>query len=121
MPKRSEFVEWLVEQLSALGAVRPKAMFGGYGLYLDQTFFAIIADDVLYLKADETNKPQFIDAGCEPFRYAGKDGKVTQLSYYQPPDSALDDRMELMDWVRGAVAAGLRANLKPKKRPTLNR
>ena len=112
MTKHSEFVDWVVEQLVPLGRVRARRMFGGFGLYLDDLFFAIVQDDVLYLKADALTKQQFIDAGSEPFRYANKNGKTVELGYFQAPDQAMDDGHELMDWVRLAVSAALRA---PKK------
>jgi DNA transformation protein len=38
-----------------------------------------------------------------------KSGKMSQLSFYQPPDSALDDPDELADWVQESVGAALRA------------
>ena len=34
-------------------------MFGGVGIYANGLFFALIDDDVLYLKGDETLKPEF--------------------------------------------------------------
>jgi DNA transformation protein len=41
------FVAWCNERLSPLGTVRAKAMSGGHGLYLDERFVAIVADEVL--------------------------------------------------------------------------
>jgi DNA transformation protein and related proteins len=48
-----EFVDYVLEQLSPLGGVRAKRMFGGHGVYLEGLFFALVADDTLYLKALE--------------------------------------------------------------------
>ena len=42
-------VDFIVDQLSPL-PVRAKAMFGEYGLYLGDTFFALICDDTVFLK-----------------------------------------------------------------------
>jgi DNA transformation protein len=106
---RSEFVDFLLEQLTPMGGVRARAMFGGYGLYRDDLFFGIVIDDQLYLKVDTVNKPRFDQVQAQPFRYAMKSGKMSQLSFYQPPDSALDDPDELADWVQESVGAALRA------------
>ena len=38
-------------------------MFGGVGLYHADLFFGIIARDVLYLKVDDVNRPDYEAAG----------------------------------------------------------
>ena len=72
MAKRSEFVDWLLEVLAPWRPVQARGMFGGFGLYVDTLFFGIVADDVLFLKADAVNKPLFEAAGCQPFTYDTK-------------------------------------------------
>jgi DNA transformation protein len=109
MPRRSEFVDFILEQLAPQGAPRAKSMFGGVGLYLNDLFCGIVFDDVLYLKTDEGNRQRFQAIGASPFQYATKDGQTMELSYYPPPESCLDDPEELAEWVRGAVDAALRA------------
>ena len=47
MARHSEFVEFVLELLTPVGAVRARAMFGGFGIYRGDTFFAIIVDDKL--------------------------------------------------------------------------
>ena len=49
----SEFVTYVLEVLAPLGQeVRARRMFGGYGLSCDGLTFALVADEVLYLKAE---------------------------------------------------------------------
>ena len=43
----SEYVECLLEMLQPLGEIRAKSMFGGWGLYADELFFAIVAEETL--------------------------------------------------------------------------
>jgi len=104
----NEFVDYVLEQLSPLGGVRAKRMFGGHGIYLEGLFFALVADDTLYLKADDENRPQFESRGLGPFRYRVK-GKERTMSYYSLPDAALEDRAELLTWARPSIEAALRA------------
>ena len=54
-----EYRDWVLEQLRDAGTVTARSMFGGCGVYLDGAFFAIIADDVLYFKADEATQPRY--------------------------------------------------------------
>ena len=70
-------------------------MFGGYGVYLDRTMFALVADNALYLKVDDDSRGEFEAAGLEPFRY-WKKGKSYQMSYHAahcpPPARTWSDR-----------------------------
>ncbi len=119
-----EFTAHCVELLSPLGAVRTRRMFGAYGLYVDDLFLAIIADEQLYLKTDAETKPQFEAAGCEPFRFQEKDGRLIEMSYFQPPEEAVESSALMQPWARLAFAAALRAQakkLKPPKAPTKKR
>lgn len=113
MAKRSEFVEYLLDELAALGHLRAKAMFGGFGLYCDELFFALVADEVLYVKVDDLNRPRFIAAQLAPFCFAMKDGRSQTMSYYPLPESALESQAELLDWAKEGIAAALRA---PRKK-----
>lgn len=101
-----DYVVEVVDRLAPLGPVRPKAMFGGYGLYLDDVFFALVADQ-LYLKVDDRNRPRFEAAGMEPFRpFEDRPGT---MSYYPVPEEVFDDPPSLVDWAKGALDAALRA------------
>jgi DNA transformation protein len=104
----NEFVAYILEQLFPLGSVRAKRMFGGYGVYLEEVFFAIIVDDTLYLKADDGNRGYFEALDLRPFRYQSK-GKELTMSYYPLPDEALEDREEMLVWARRSIEAALRA------------
>ncbi|MCG5239821.1 TfoX/Sxy family protein [Azospirillum doebereinerae] len=109
MPARppSEFVVTVCETLAALGDVRARRMFGGYGISCDGLTFALVSDDTLYFKVDDANRASYEALGLEPFRPFTD--RPTALSYRPPPDSALDDPRDLLDWARPALEAALRA------------
>ena len=50
------FLQYVLEQLERLGAVSSRRMFGAVGLYRDDVFFAIIDDDTLYFKVDDSTR-----------------------------------------------------------------
>ncbi|WAC73564.1 TfoX/Sxy family protein [Roseateles sp. SL47] len=112
-PLDNGFVAHCMELLDMLGPMRAKRMFGGYGLYAEDLFVAIITSDQLYLKTDAQTRPRFEAAGCAPFRYErrAKDGKVTvaALGYFQPPEEALESAALMAPWARLAMEAALRA------------
>lgn len=88
-------------------------MFGGYGIYRQGLMFALVSDDVLYLKVDDRNRPAYEEAGTGPFTYDGK-GRTVTLPYWEAPSGLFDDADAMIEWAKGAFAAALRAR-KPGK------
>ena len=116
MPKRSEFVEHVVETMRRFGPVEAKAMFGGWGLYHQGLFFALIAEDALYIKTDDQSRGDFEALGLEPFVYAMKDGQTLTMTYRAAPEEALESPEVMAQWARRGYAAALRAAAKKKRR-----
>jgi DNA transformation protein len=97
----STFERFVLDQLSELGEVTPRRMFGGVGLYCDGWFFGIIARDELFLKADDRTRGAFEAAGCHPFKpYADR---PATMQYYAVPVDMLESAPELLAWARKAV------------------
>lgn len=89
-------------------------MFGGWGLYLDDAFIALVASDQLYLKANAQTQAAFERAGCHPFVYAAKGNAVT-LNYWTAPPDALESPAEMAAWARLALQAALASRAKAIK------
>lgn len=101
------FKALVLDNLTELGDVIPRSMFGGVGLYCHGVFFAIIAADVVYLKVDATNRSDFEDAGMPPFKpYPDRAGT---MEYYAVPLEVVESAPELVEWSRKAVAVAERA------------
>lgn len=109
----SELVEHLSEVFEQFGAIRAKRMFGGYGIYHNDLMFGLIADDVLYLKADTRSAKQFTDHDLQQFVYV-KAGKPIGMSYYAAPVEIFDDPDEAKKWASLAYGAALRSKKPPK-------
>jgi DNA transformation protein len=103
-----EYVSYVVDLMQSIGPVYAKAMFGGYGIYLDGVMFALIADQVLFLKVDEQTVNDFKSNGLEAFTYYKK-GSEYKMSYHQAPDDTLEDYEVMNLWANRAYAAALRA------------
>ena len=89
-----------------------KAMFGGFGIYLDEALFGLIDDDRIYFKVDQSNLPDYDAAGAGP--WVMHDGKPN-LKYREVPGAVLNNPAELRAWIERAAAVA-RANAKPKKK-----
>ena len=110
MSVSEDFSDYVRDQLSGVGDLRMKRMFGGVGIYSGERFFALIADDVLYFKVDDGNREGFTARGMAPFSYQRKDGKTMRMpSFYPLPADILEDTEALSDWAGGALAAAERA------------
>jgi DNA transformation protein len=105
----SALVEHLMDVLRPLSGVAPRRMFGGAGLFRDGLMFALISDEVLYLKADATTVPTFEAEQLGPFTYGTKNGKRILTSYWRAPERLLDDDEEMRDWCRRAADVAERA------------
>lgn len=111
MPVSQEYLEYVLDQMKALGQVTAKRMFGGAGLYLRGRFFGLIAEDVLYFKVDDANRKDYLDAGSKPFRPFG----TYDMSYYEVPVDVLEDVEQLREWAEKALAAAEKSGKRRKK------
>lgn len=105
----SGFVEHVIDLMHGLGGVSARRMFGGYGLYRRGIMFGLVFDDVLYLKVDQINRPDFVAAGMEPFTYEHASGKSVEMPYWQVPTDLLEDPAAMVDWADQAFGAALRS------------
>jgi len=115
----NEFVSYVVDLMQSIGPVHAKSMFGGHGIFLDELMFALVADNILYLKVDKDSEKEFKDRGLEVFTYnkKGKDAscKAITMPYYQAPEETLEDSEEMNLWANKAYSVALRAASKKRK------
>ena len=104
--KDESFKDFVLDQLQELDEVEARRMFGGYGLYRDETFFGIIHKGKLYFKIDESTVDEYRKRNMEAFR---PNAKQTLKSYYQVPVEVIEDSDQLCEWARKAI------NCQPKK------
>ena len=128
MPVSKQFVDHTLDLLSGVGPVEARAMFGGYGIYFKGGMFALLDDEALFIKVDDTTKLRFENAGCKQWVYPSPKGPMA-MGYFSPPDAAMEDAEAMLPWAKLGVEASARAmaakaakaRLKPgkvKKAPT---
>ncbi len=117
-PNPPAFVDGVLGSLLPLGPVRARAMFGGWGLFLDDVMFGLIARERLYLKVDAETEPRFAAAGAEAFTYL-RQGKQVALSYREVPleaEAGASGPAALLPWAELGLAAAKRARQKRRKK-----
>ncbi|MDB5694483.1 MAG: competence protein TfoX [Sphingomonas bacterium] len=109
-------VAWVVEAM-APATVTSRAMMGGRTLYCDGIVFAIVDDDLLWLKADKVSDAEWDAEGAPRFTFRMGE-KTGSMNYRRAPNDCYDDPDALRRWATLALEAGMRA---PAKRPARKR
>jgi DNA transformation protein len=87
--------ETIHELFAEFGSIDVRRMFGGAGVFVDGLMIALIAREVIYLKADGETIPTFEQEGLSPFTYSTSKGEQKLTSYWRMPDRLYDDPEEL--------------------------
>jgi DNA transformation protein len=103
-----EYHRYIIDKLILLGDVTSRAMFGGYGIFHAGLMFALISDDVLYFKVNESNRNMYEEAGSSQFPHG--------ISYWEVPDDVLEDVDRLYEWANISITIAEEASRKKKKR-----
>jgi DNA transformation protein len=108
------FKEFVLDQLSALPALRARSMFGAHGLYSDDKFFGILDEGRLFFKTNAQTQTAYTDRGMGPFTYEMK-GKLMSMAYHEVPPDVLEQPHELVQWARQSITLATPKLKKPAK------
>jgi DNA transformation protein len=101
MPVSDGYLTYILDQLRPIvPGIRVRRMFGAVGLYATDLFFAVVDDDVLYLKVDDTTRPEYEARGMPPFRPFELHAS---MNYSQLPEEILEEREALQLWTGRAL------------------
>ena len=103
---KDDYAAYVVDKLSGLGEVHSRAMFGGYGIFHEGLMFALISDDVLYFKVDNSNREMYEKAGSSKFPHG--------ISYWEVPTDIFEDTARLYQWANISIGVA-QAKAKKKK------
>ena len=115
MAVSKEYLQYVLEQLSGLGVVVSRRMFGGVGLYHDARFFGFITGDTLYFKVNDSNRGEYQARRMSQFRpYA--DRPLLSMTYFEVPADVLEDAEQCSIWARKSVAAASAPKIRKRTR-----
>jgi DNA transformation protein len=106
MSVSADYLDYVLEQLASLGGLTTRRMFGAVGLYHAELFFALIDDDTLYFKVDDSNRADYQARGARSFR-PYKDRPEVSLSYFEVPAEIMEERDDIVAWARRSIAVAL--------------
>lgn len=78
MASHKNFLDYVAEQLREAGAIRSRKMFGEYGLYCDEVFFAVICDDQFFVKITPEGEAAFPNLPKAPPYEGAKDSFLVE-------------------------------------------
>ena len=99
-------ISFVLDQLSGMGDVRSRRMFGGWHVSIDGVFFAAVHGERLFFKTSESSRGRYERMGMGPFRPRAT---VTLKSLYEVPVDILEDADELVCWAEEAVNCQIEA------------
>jgi len=98
--KDESFKDFVLDQLQDVDGVEARPMFGGHGLYKDETFFGIVHKGKLFFKVDESTVGEYRKRKMKPFR---PNAKQTLKSYYEVPVEIIEGGERLGAWTEAAI------------------
>ncbi len=107
MATKQSTADYLIDQITGVGDVRIRKMFGEYALYCNDKVVALICDDQLFIKPTPEGKA-FIGKVKEAPPYPGA------KPFYLISEEKWEDRDWMMELVR--ITEGVLPVPKPKKR-----
>jgi DNA transformation protein and related proteins len=123
MQKRIEYdglTTHILDLLAPWSIVDARRMFSGCGLFHHGTMFALILDEVLYLKdsLDEQGQPVKTSFEKEYFEY-DRQSKTVRLSYFKAPDRALEEGDYLIELAKASYQSAVlkKKTTKSKTKP----
>jgi DNA transformation protein len=105
MAVSESYRDYVADQLVGIRDLVIKRMFGGVGLWAGGAMFGVIDDDTVFLRVDDTTRPEFVARDMPAFRPLKRDPKKVSENYYQLPGEVLEDADELLVWAKRAIDA----------------
>jgi len=102
-PSSNHYVEYLLEQLASLRGVSSKSFFGGVGLVVGDTQFAMVMGSVLYFVVDDSTRSSYERMGGDCFSYTTKKGRIDVRKYFSVPAELIEDQDRLVALAKESI------------------
>ena len=110
-----DYLDFVLEQLHPLPALRNARLFGGHCIYAGDKPFALLIANTLYFAVDDTTRPRYEAMGSRCFSYRTKLRQVDVKKYYEVPADMLEDAERLRALADEAVGIATVPKKKVKK------
>ncbi|USD64150.1 TfoX/Sxy family DNA transformation protein [Vibrio sp. SCSIO 43136] len=90
------------EYAEQFGQYQKRSMFGGVGLFLDGAMFALITNDVIFIRGGGSLDKRLNDLGCEKYRHVKKQTTAT-VNYYDITELFESGNQELVEMIHQSI------------------
>ena len=98
----------VTEQLSFLGRISSRSIFGATGIFIDERLLGIVLNDCLYLHTGPSNQDEYLSRGMPQFKPYPNAFDLT-TDHHQVPADVLADDSQLRLWGERALKAAIEA------------
>lgn len=109
MRTKSSLAKYVTEQLSFLGRISSRAIFGATGIFIEDRLLGIVVDEqTLYLHTGPTNRDDYLSRGMPQFKPYPNAFDLT-TDHHRVPGEVLADDEQLRQWGERALRAAVDA------------
>lgn len=109
MRTKSSLANFVAEQLSFLGRISSRSIFGATGIFIEDRLLGIVVDEqTLYLHTGPTNRDEYVSRGMPQFKPYPNAFDLT-TDHHKVPSEVLADCEQLRQWGERALRAAVEA------------
>jgi DNA transformation protein len=109
MRNKSSLASYVTEQLSFLGRISSRSIFGATGIFIEERLLGIVVDDeTLYLHTGPSNRDDYLSRGMPQFKPYPNAFDLT-TDHHKVPSEVLSDCAQLREWGERALRAAVEA------------
>jgi DNA transformation protein and related proteins len=109
MGTKPGLANYVTEQLSFLGRISARSIFGATGIFIEERLLGIVVDDeTLYLHTGPSNREDYVALGMPQFKPYPNAFDLT-TDHHRVPAEVLSDELRLKEWGERALRAAVEA------------
>ncbi len=109
MRTKSSLANYVTEQLSFLGRISSRSIFGATGIFIEERLLGIVVDEqTLYLHTGPSNRDDYVSRGMPQFKPYPNAFDLT-TDHHKVPSEVLADNEQLRQWGERALRAAVEA------------
>lgn len=109
MRTKSSLATYVTEQLSFLGRISSRSIFGATGIFIEERLLGIVVDEqTLYLHTGPSNRDDYLSRCMPQFKPYPNAFDLT-TDHHRVPVEVLSDETQLREWGERALRAAVEA------------